>query len=123
MKVALGQFAVQRDWQENAITCQDMMDQASRAGADLLVLPEAVLATDITNPDFILEAAQSPDGPFLSQLLSASKGHGLTTVLGMHMPGSERKVFNVLVVRWQDRGRIPQAASVRCVRDAGIKAG
>lgn len=98
MKVALGQFAVQRDWQENVITCQDMMDQASRAGADLLVLPEAVLATDITNPDFILEAAQPPDGPFLSQLLSASKGHGLTTVLGMHMPGSERKVFNVLVV-------------------------
>lgn len=98
MKVALGQFAVQRDWQENALTCQDMMDEASRAGADLLVLPEAVLATDITNPDLILEAAQPPDGPFLSQLLSASKDHGLTTVLGMHMPGSERKVFNVLVV-------------------------
>lgn len=98
MKVALGQFAVQREWQENATTCLNIMEQASRAEADLLVLPEAVLASDITNPDSILEAAQPLDGPFLSQLLTASKGKRLTTVLGMHVPGSDNKVFNVLVV-------------------------
>jgi len=98
MKVALGQFAVKREWQENATTCLSMMDQASRADADLLVLPEAVLASDITNPDLILEAAQPLDGPFLSQLLVASKGTRLTTVLGMHVPGNSHKVFNVLVV-------------------------
>ncbi len=74
MKVALGQFVVKREWQENAQACINMMAQAREASADLLVLPEAVLATDMTNPDWIREAAQPLNGPFLTQLLTASQG-------------------------------------------------
>ncbi|ARF49282.1 deaminated glutathione amidase [Pantoea stewartii] len=98
MKVALGQFVVKREWQENAQACINMMAQAREASADLLVLPEAVLATDMTNPDWIREAAQPLNGPFLTQLLTASQGQTLTTVFGMHVPGDSHKVFNVLVV-------------------------
>jgi len=51
MKVALGQFAVSREWQDNAHICLDLMQRASEGGADLLVLPEGVLARDIADPD------------------------------------------------------------------------
>ena len=51
MKVALGQFAVDREWQQNATTITEFMSAAQQNGADLLVLPEGVLARDITNPN------------------------------------------------------------------------
>ncbi len=34
MKVALGQFAVSREWQENADTCLRLMSEAQAGGAD-----------------------------------------------------------------------------------------
>ena len=37
MKVALGQFAVGRTWQENAATCIDLMRRSAEASADLAV--------------------------------------------------------------------------------------
>ncbi|BCQ38672.1 hypothetical protein ERHA54_12750 [Erwinia rhapontici] len=40
MKVALGQFAVSREWQDNADICIGLMAQAEQQGARLLVLPE-----------------------------------------------------------------------------------
>lgn len=97
MKVALGQFAVAREWPQNAQTCLDLMARAQAAQADLLVLPEGVLARDITDPDLVLTAAQPLDGPFLSQLLHASRGSALTTVLCLHVPATPGKVFNVLL--------------------------
>ncbi|KQN54287.1 deaminated glutathione amidase [Erwinia sp. E602] len=97
MKVALGQFAVSREWQENAATCGELMAQAQRQGARLLVLPEAVLARDITDPQLVIRAAQPLDGPFLSQLLAASRGDDLTTVMTLHVPAGEGRALNVLV--------------------------
>jgi len=97
MKVALGQFAVSREWQENARICLDLMQRATEGGADLLVLPEGVLARDIADPDLVLKAAQPLDGPFLSQLLAASKQNALTTMMSIHVPTGEQKALNVLV--------------------------
>ncbi|HAH13704.1 MAG TPA: hydrolase, partial [Pantoea agglomerans] len=97
MKVALGQFAVSREWQENASICLDLMQRAAEGGADLLVLPEGVLARDIADPDLVLKAAQPLDGPFLSQLLAASKHTALTTMMSIHVPTGEQKALNVLV--------------------------
>ena len=37
MKVALGQFAVAREWQENASTCLDLIARAEQGGADFVV--------------------------------------------------------------------------------------
>ncbi|WP_233964439.1 deaminated glutathione amidase [Pectobacterium versatile] len=97
MKVALGQFAVEREWQQNAMTITEFMSAAQQNGADLLVLPEGVLARDITNPNMVLTAAQPLDGPFVSQLLEASKGNNLTTMLCVHIPNGEGKVWNTLL--------------------------
>ena len=71
MKVALGQFAVSREWQENAETCVSLMKQAAAGGADLLVLPEGILARDIADPDIVLKTAQPLDGPFMTRVLEA----------------------------------------------------
>ncbi|GKW16342.1 hydrolase [Pectobacterium carotovorum subsp. carotovorum] len=97
MKVALGQFAVDREWQQNAMTITEFMSAAQQNGADLLVLPEGVLARDITNPNMVLTAAQPLDGPFISHLLEASKGSDLTTLLCVHIPNGEGKVWNTLL--------------------------
>ncbi|MBN3190504.1 deaminated glutathione amidase [Pectobacterium brasiliense] len=97
MKVALGQFAVDREWQKNAAAITEFMSAAQQNGADLLVLPEGVLARDITNPNMVLTAAQPLDGPFISHLLEASKGSNLTTMLCVHIPNGEGKVWNTLL--------------------------
>lgn len=95
MKAALGQFAVSPDWQRNADTCQALMADAARQGAQLLVLPEGVLARDITDPDIVRKAAQPPDGPFVSALLQASRGLPLVTLFCIHTPADiGGKVFN-----------------------------
>jgi len=97
MKVAMGQFAVRREWQENADLCVQLMQDARAEAADMLVLPEAVLARDNADPDWILRAAQPLDGPFMSQLLAASRGHALTSIMSVHVPDTDHKVRNVLV--------------------------
>jgi len=97
MKVASGQFAVSRSWQENAATCTDLMAKARDGGADLLVLPEAVLARDIADPDLVLKAAQPLDGPFLSEICAASRGNSLTTIMTVHVPTDDEKALNMLI--------------------------
>ena len=69
MKAALGQFAVSREWQENLSTSVRLMGEAKAAGADLLLLPEGILARDITDPDIVLKTAQPLDGPFMQGVL------------------------------------------------------
>ncbi|RLM21950.1 hydrolase [Brenneria alni] len=97
MKVALGQFAVDRAWQNNVATLSELMLAAQQNSADLLVLPEGVLARDITNPKLVLTAAQPLDGPFVTQVLAASKGSEMTTIMSLHVPNSAEKVWNVLI--------------------------
>lgn len=98
MKAALGQFAVSRDWQENLATCVRLMREAAAARADLLVLPEGILARDITDPDSVLKTAQPLDGPFVSALLDASRAHAVATVFCLHIPTGTGRVFNTQLV-------------------------
>ncbi len=97
LKVALGQFAVGPHWQENAHVMLDLMARARLGGADLLVLPEGVLARDITDPDIVQRTAQPLDGPLVTQLLAASRGAQLTTLLCMHTPASNGLVWNTQI--------------------------
>ena len=97
MKVALGQFAVSKQWEENLQTCLDLMVGAGRGGADLLVLPEGILARDIADPDLVRRAAQPLDGPFVTQLLKASLGSEMTVMMSIHVPSANERVFNILV--------------------------
>ncbi|GLR10089.1 hydrolase [Mixta theicola] len=97
MKVAMGQFAVAREWQKNAQTCIQLMQQAQQAAATLLVLPEAVLATDIHDPGLAVRAAQPLDGPFLTQLLTASQQSAMTTILSIYVPDGPQRAINAQV--------------------------
>ncbi len=97
MKVAMGQFAVSREWQENAQTCISLMAKADAAGADLLVMPEWVLAQDLADPEGALRAAQPLDGPFVCLLLAASRENTLTSIMSIHVPTEGRQVKNVLI--------------------------
>jgi predicted amidohydrolase len=90
LKVALGQFAVSRVWEENAQVCIDLMERARAGGAGLLVLPEGILARDITDPQIVLKAAQPLDGPFMSR-------SQLATMMCVHVPTGEGRVWNTLV--------------------------
>lgn len=98
LTVALGQFAVVRQWQSNLQTCLDLMNRALIGGADLLVLPENVLARDNHDADFVLAAAQPLDGPFVTQLCAASRGNRLTMMMSLPVPTGDGRVYNQLIV-------------------------
>ncbi|VEB99658.1 (R)-stereoselective amidase [Cedecea lapagei] len=97
MRVAVGQFVVGPVWQKNAATCVTLMAQAAQQGADLLVLPEAVLARDESDPDMSVKSAQPLDGSYVAQLRAESRKNAMTTVLTMHVPGRAGRAANTLL--------------------------
>jgi len=97
MYVAVGQFAVTPEWQKNAETCVSLMGQAAEQGASLLVLPEALLARNDTDPDLSVKSAQPLDGGFLTLLLAESARNTMTTVLTLHVPSTAGRAVNTLV--------------------------
>ncbi|MDT0378630.1 deaminated glutathione amidase [Streptomyces sp. DSM 42041] len=97
MRTAVGQFTASPDWKENLASCQDLVAGARRADADLLVLPEGVLARFTEDRHRIREVAQSLDGPFVSALAEATEGGTTTVVVGIHEPSEDGRVFNTLV--------------------------
>ena len=74
-----------------------------RAGAALLVLPEALLARDDSDADLSVKSAQRLDGGFLRLLLAESENSALTTVLTPHIPSGEGRAANTLVALRQGR--------------------
>lgn len=96
MRVAAGQFAVTADWLVNARTCVALMNRAAGQGVSLLVLPEALLARDDSDP-ISVKSAQEIDGGFLQLLRDESRNYGLTTVLTLHVPSGEGRATNTLV--------------------------
>lgn len=99
VRVAIGQFAVSKVWEENAATCVDLIARAQAGGAALLVLPEGILARDIADPQIVLKSAQPLDGPFMSRLAAATKGHAMAVALTIHTPtGAGGRVHNVQIV-------------------------
>lgn len=97
MKVAVGQFAVGPFWQENAATCVSLMAKAAEKEADLLVLPEAVLARDDNDPDMSVKSAQPLDGQYVEQLREESRKNGMTTIVTLHVPTYPGRAANTLL--------------------------
>lgn len=98
MKVALGQFAVSRDWRHNIETCLDLIARAKAANADLLVMPEGIIARDSADPDFTAKAGQPLSGPFVSGLIEASHNSSMTIMATVHVPNAEGKAWNLFIV-------------------------
>ena len=97
MKVAVGQFAVSNNWQENVQTCIGLMMQAKSAGAHLLVLPEAVLARDDNDPDLSVKSAQTMNEAYIEQLCEQSRHDQLTTILTLHIKTTPGRAANTLL--------------------------
>lgn len=97
MKVAVGQFAVTKVWQENVHTCLDLMTQAQAAGAQLLVLPEAVLARDDNDPDLSVKSAQTMNDAFIDKLCGQSRHDQMTTILTLHIKTTAGRAANTLL--------------------------
>ena len=104
MKVAVGQFAVTPHWQKNAQTCVEMMTRSAAQEADLLVLPEALLARDDADPDMSVRSAQTLDGEYVRLLREESRKNALTTLLTLHVPTTPGRAANTLLaLRGGDR--------------------
>ncbi|NJC73511.1 deaminated glutathione amidase [Planosporangium thailandense] len=98
MRVAVGQFAASTEWQENLRTCAQYIDAAEAGGADLLVLPEGVLARFTDDFTRIRTAAQPLDGPFVTGLRELTRDKRVTVVVGVHEPAPDGRAYNTLVV-------------------------
>lgn len=98
MRVAAGQFVVTPEWRKNAQLCVELMRRAAEEGASLLVLPEALLARHDNDPDMSVNSAQPLTGGFLSALSAESRRNALTTVLTLHVPTTDGRAANTLVV-------------------------
>ncbi|UIN19390.1 deaminated glutathione amidase [Herbaspirillum frisingense] len=98
LKVALGQFAVANTCQSNLGTCLSLIRRAIEQDARLLVLPEGILARDITDPDLVCKSAQPLDGPFVSALCEATRANKLTLMTCVHVPLGGERVANVQIV-------------------------
>jgi predicted amidohydrolase len=97
MKVSVGQIAVKQTWEENAAATVAAIEKARDERADLLVLPEAILARNIGDPDAVLKSAQTLDGPFMQAVAKASAGSGMTIIFTIHTPDGAARVHNTLV--------------------------
>lgn len=96
MKVALGQISVASDWRTNQSVCLDLIDKAKENNADLLVLPEGIIARDINDPHIISKTAQPLDGPFMNGLCNAS--NGISIIGCITVPDGNGKFFNTQFV-------------------------
>lgn len=96
MRVALGQFAVAPDWETNQRQCLDLIARAREGGAELLVLPEGILAQDINNPELLPQTAQPLDGPFMEGLRKASQGIAVAGCV--NVPDGNGRFYNTQFV-------------------------
>ena len=98
MKVSLGQFEVAADWRSNLDTCSALVVEASANGAELLLLPEGILARDIADPDIVRKTAQPLDGPFVDGLRRVSASKPMTVIGCVNVPDDHGRFHNTLFV-------------------------
>ncbi len=107
MKAAVVQLHVEEDIEENLSTALDLTDRAARAGADLIVLPEAV---DYHGEKTGVAAIKSDiPGPVVDRFAAAARQHGVWLLAGSiheNIPGSDR-TYNTSVL--YDRNGVEQA--------------
>lgn len=97
MRLAVSGFAASTRWQDNLAVVGELVTDAERGSADLLVLPEGVLARFTDDLSRIVTAAQPLDGPFVTGLLEHTRGRHVTVVAGVHETRAEGRAFNTLV--------------------------
>ncbi|WP_181767905.1 carbon-nitrogen hydrolase family protein [Streptomyces albidus (ex Kaewkla and Franco 2022)] len=100
VKLAAAQFRGTADWQENLKTCLAFIADAVDQGVDLLVLPEAAFRTRQESQDAEANSTkelQPLTGPFVQQIVDATRGTTLTVVVGTVEMTFDPRPSNTLV--------------------------
>lgn len=104
MKIALIQVGAGPDKGQNLGRIATLVGEAAAAGADLALLPEAVMAA--VPPEAGLAPYAEPlDGPFVRELQRLAAEHRMAVVAGMFEPADGRRVYNTVVAVASD-GRL-----------------
>ncbi|PZR54297.1 hydrolase [Xylanimonas oleitrophica] len=85
VRVTVAQVEVSGDHGANRAVVADVVREAARVGAQLVVLPEYASGYDPRGVG--AEHAEPVDGPFVTHLRSLAREHGLTVVAGTTLPG------------------------------------
>lgn len=89
MRIAIAQFAVDREPDHNIETIRTYAMQASANGARVLLLPEGIIARDATDPYYPAHHAQPIDGPFVAALRAISAQTGIALMGTVHVISPE----------------------------------
>lgn len=95
MRIALGQLLSTTDPDANLALVADLTGQAVRAGAEVVVFPEATMCS-FARPRS--DAAEPFDGPWASAVRSIAAAAGITVVVGMFTTTDSPQVHNTLLV-------------------------
>jgi len=100
MRVAVVQFAAGRDKKANLERLESLVGDAARAGAQLVICPEASMHTfgRPTDPP-LAEVAEPLDGAFVTGLAETAVAYGVTVVAGMFetADGDRSRAYNTVV--------------------------
>lgn len=100
MRIALAQITSTKDPAENLRTVREEAARARDAGAELIVFPEATMATFATRS---ADVAEPLEGPWVAGVRNTAGDLGIAVIVGMFTPGTEvvagkeRRVRNTLV--------------------------
>ena len=99
MRIALGQMLATKVKSENLNRLRDMIREASAAGADLVVFPEASMVW-VEPGDSPAPLAEPLDGPFVTGLSEAARQNRIAVVAGVveAIPGSDRAYNTVVAI-------------------------
>jgi deaminated glutathione amidase len=96
VRLALGQLAAGPEKQENLERMTGFVAQAARAGADLILFPEAAMAGGEPGAN-LTPFAEPIDGPFATGLGEAAARNGIAVVAGVFEPAGPERVYNTVV--------------------------
>lgn len=97
LTTAVVQFAPTTDKVANLRTITQLVDEAARGGAALVVLPEYATYTAPQLDETFVTAAEPLDGPAVELLRDLSARHGLTLIAGIAEPAGNNRIYNTLV--------------------------
>ena len=95
MRIALAQIVASTEPDANLDLVREHVARAKDAGAELVVFPEATMASFTTRSAAV---AQPVDGEWARGVRDAAREHGIPVVVGMFTPGADGKARNTLLV-------------------------
>ncbi|MFE0022637.1 carbon-nitrogen hydrolase family protein [Amycolatopsis sp. NPDC059021] len=95
LRIAAAQIAGGTDPLANLAAIEDAVGRAAGRGAELVVLPEAAMASFAADPR---EAAEPLDGPWASGVRKIAAAHEVVVVAGMFEPAPDGRVHNTLLI-------------------------